>query len=279
MMPDERRLTFINAIVGFGEKILEASVEELKSFENEFIADPNRFRCELLGKTALARKALTASEACQLDLIGIEPDLLSPLQQLRKETSHTRVLAWALTPSSRSLGHAALKAFVDRVDLIRKDMKRPDVEVDEASWDLAGAKVRAEHHLPGYGRADLSIDLPNAFILVEVKIDAKEREGQIKDYWEAAKKNAGTRTPVVVYLTADPEDKRTEFAICLTFEQLLRDWLPVAAAFASAEHRYLASYLASVARVLGLADAAGFDDWSFARRRKAIDFIKTKEFE
>jgi hypothetical protein len=47
----------------------------------------------------------------------------------------------------------------------------------------------------------------------------------------------------------------------------------------TAEHRYLGAYLASVARVVDVGEAGTFDDWNFARRRRAIDFIKTREIE
>lgn len=273
---------FVDAIVALGEELLTSQEVHLRVFEEDFLSNPNRFRWELLGRTTLDRKRLTPSQTRQLDILGIEPDLLTPLRRLRKETSHTRALSWALNVSNRWLGHSLLEAFLKRIDLLRAELS-DDEEVAEI-WtpdELTFAKVQAEHHLSGYGRADISVVLPRAFILVEVKIDAEERPDQIADYHAAAAASAegSGRVPLVVFLTADAEAEPSRPTPHLSFEQLLRDWLPMAAVMDTPEHRYLGAYLASVARVVDLGEPGTFDDWNFARRRRAIDFIKTRDIE
>lgn len=279
---DPRRRDFIERVADLGEAILQAQERHLRVFEEEFLSNPDRLRWELLGRTALDRKQLVPKQLRQLDILGIEPDLLSPLRRLRKETSHTNALSWALDPVNRWLGHEPLETFLRRVDLLRTEQSNEE-EITEI-WshnELVSAEVRAEHHLAGYGRADLSISLPRAFILVEVKIDAEERPDQISDYHAAAAAfvQGSAKVPLVVFLTADPDAEPSRPTPHLTFEQLLRDWLPVAAEMDTAEHRYLGSYLASVARVVDVGEAGTFDDWNFARRRRAIDFIKMREIE
>jgi hypothetical protein len=282
-VPAPSRSEFIAGLVTLGEEILAAKEQHLQNFVTDFVEQPNRFRWELLGKTALDRKQLSPQELRQLDVLGLEPDLLTPLHRLRRELSHTRALSWALAPGHRWLGYAPLQAFLQRLDLLRTTPGDEEDLVELWSRDeLAHASVQAEHYLGAGGvRADISIDLPRAFILVEVKIDAQERLDQIGDYRTvaAAQVEGTTKVPLVVFLTANPDIEPSRPTPHLTFEQLLRDWLPVATTMDTHEHRYLRAYLASVARVVDVGAAGSFDDWDFARRRRAIDFIKTRDIE
>ena len=279
--PDESataaRRYFVEGFAELGRTIVAGRRAALDRFEQDFMLDPLRFRYELLGRTALRKQDLKASKALQLDVLGAHPDLLAPLHRLRRETSHTRVLAWALG-KHHFMEARPLERFLERVGSRLDELELFDTPPWSAA-DVTSAIVTAERHLPGYGRVDLSIELPSALVLVEVKVDAQQRPQQLTDYKHAAEELATSskKAPVVALLTADPEEEPAILCPHLTFQQLLRDWLAIAAEGHSTEHAYLAAYLSSVARIVEVGDSGRFDDWDFAVRGRALSFIENED--
>lgn len=114
--------------------------------------------------------------------------MLSVIGHERDELTHSRLLAWLLDPSgSHDLGAGLLQRLAERVGI--------GPLVDE---DAGRARVRREVVHPD-GRADLVIDLPEACIGIENKIDAVEQREQCTRMVRAF----GTDDAVFLFLTLD----------------------------------------------------------------------------
>ena len=115
-------------------------------------------------------------------------DLLWALGLDRAELIHSRALRWFLDPlGAHGLGGALLARLLDHLDL----SVPPERELVQAS-------LRREVPHP-QGRADLIIDLPEARIVVENKIDAGEQLAQALRMVEAF----DTDNTYFVFLTLD----------------------------------------------------------------------------
>lgn len=265
----------------------------LQVFRDRIIKHPEQLRHELLGITAADKRRMVAEapeRGPQLDILGLDPDLLGPAGKLSSETAHTQTLAWAMAPERHQLFPELLQAFVA---LAASGAQVEPTDASErhrnigalAAASSEGAIVRAERVFPEWGRVDLSIELPGVLLLVEAKLEATERPAQLSDYQKAAIKEAelSGAVPVVAFLNLDPDDRPStatpsEAGKCpvvhITFPDLLRVWLPIVARYPGPDARYLALYLASLARICEVGDRGSFDDWSFRQRRKALRFIE-----
>ncbi len=265
----------------------------LQVFRDRIIRHPDQLRHELLGITATHKRRMVSEvpeRGSQLEILGLHPDLLAPAGKLYSETAHTQTLAWAMAPGRHNLFPTLLRAFVE-LSASGKQVEPTDDSERHAHIEalfrasLEGASVQAERVFPGRGRVDLSIQLPEVLLLVEAKVEAMERNAQLSDYQAAAieQAEATDSVPVVAFLNLDPESKPSTAShrladkcpvVHITFPDLLRVWLPVVARHPGPDARYLALYLASLARICEVGDRGSFDDWSFRQRRKALRFIE-----
>ena len=121
-----------------------------------------------------------------------------------------------------------LKKFFDEVLGINSDC-----------YNLEKAIVQKEHVIPGSTRRiDITIEVDDLFIPIEVKIDAGEQPHQCYDYYQYAKNVKGVAEPTVYYLTKFgniPSEKSTcrgnkklnaeKDIITLSFKNDITRWL------------------------------------------------------
>ena len=133
-----------------------------------------------------------------------------------------------------------------------------------------------EHVIPG-GRVDVRVELPGVLVFIEAKVDSDEGVGQLATYYGALETERGTRDGFLVYLTRPAHDPPDKSIPCkhMTFEDLLRLWLPVAGA-SDETHGYLARFLKSTALLLGRAGVGTFDDWTFGLQRAALNLVEAR---
>jgi hypothetical protein len=190
------------------------------------------------------------------------PSLLRPLAKERDELTHSRLLAWALSRPG-DLGRALRSAFVELIGL-----ERP----------LDGWLVRAESVLGPSCRVDVDIVVPGRWrCLVEVKVDADERDGQLDDYRTHLDACCATLNidGDLVFVTLDGREGSCGAEHhALSFDELLRRWLPIAAG-AEPDALFLRLWLASIAQGLcGIGQPGPVATWSFAHRVAMLRFLE-----
>jgi len=109
-----------------------------------------------------------------------------------KEVIMCRMLADLLNPKgAHGRGSAFLEKFFEAI-----------LELDSGAFNLEKAIVEKEHVIPeSTRRIDITIEIGDLFIPIEVKIDAGEQPHQCFDYYQYAKNVKGIAEPVVYYLT------------------------------------------------------------------------------
>lgn len=170
------------------------------------------------------------------DPITSTTDLLSPLGQAFKETSHTQVLAYLLDPlQGHGLTAEPLQCFLDYVFLLLGSGDQPRFEV--ATKDVKDASVAGERSsllvededekddeaaatkVEKRPRTDLWIELPavkpRVLVVVENKIGDQARPRQLETYERAIAvrlKHLHGHPPLVVklYLTLDGHEPATD---------------------------------------------------------------------
>jgi len=275
-----QRLNGLSDFVTLGLALLQEDESKLLVFVSEFVKRPNLLRWELLGRSAERRQKLDRAQRAQLDILGKHPDLFGPLRSRWDERLHTETISWALDPRTPNLRGRPLELFMRRIEALRKEQKERKEEGDSRELPFSTEKlgeitVRPEVSVPPYGRVDICVSTPELLLYVEAKVLSGEGESQLPNYLKAAKQYRGKRMSEVVFLTADPEQEPSVSVPHLTFRHLLADWLPIAVEGSSGEHEYLSSYLASVARLVGVGAPGDFDDWGFSARRGALDLLES----
>jgi len=266
MRPDEaRRMLYLQTLIQAGHALLAARADALDKFRRAVTTDPEAFRARVQAGIERRLAQLGPERRARLDVLGVEPDLMGPLDQVRAETLHTRVIAWALSPArlSHGLGTAPLRALLDRLSL--------GVRFHDGV-DLDGVRAVPEHSVGSHGRVDIWLPLPGLEVLIEAKIDHFEGEGQVAGYRRAFP----SREVITVFLTLDGRPCESDpNAVPLSFRDLLAAWIPVAASGRTGEHDYLARYLKTVAvEFCDLADEGGFQEWPWARQIRTLEFVE-----
>ncbi len=218
------------------------------------------------------RRKLEAQKLGRLAVLEGTPDLFGPVDYTRAETLHTRVVAWVLSPERNgALGVAPLRAFLELLATKTTAEIRPEW-ADEA----ANLSANPEWSVGDLGRVDVWLQLPDAIFAIEAKVDHVERADQVADYRRALQ-NApaqGARFTVFLTLVSQVVSSDSE-AIHITFEDLLRAWLPVAAEGSSGEHQYLGAWLRTVAqRLTGTAGSGAFHTWPRAQRGRTLSLLE-----
>lgn len=266
----------LGPLVDFGLRLLSEDDAGLRDFRDHFVNTPNALRWELLGRTAWARRQLPAEARAQLDVLGLNPDLLGPLRRRHDERLLTESLAWVLGRSSHGFGGQPLAAFVRRVLAeTRGPQLSPTVQWSPA--ELNAMTVTPELSLPPYGRVDLAVEGERFLILVEAKVHSAEGTDQLGRYSRALSAHQRGRHGFLVFLTVDPDQAPSRAVPHLTFRHILRDFLPIAVQGNSSAHLYLRAYLATLARLYDLGAPGEFDLWDFAARSRALAFVRSED--
>jgi len=252
---------------------------DLTAFRSLIMPRPRELTDRLIASTAIDRARLGPLQVASLQALESNPDLLEPMGQTRKELTHGRLIRHFLDARScPELGRLLLNAFTD---LVATKMGAHGVRTDLAGRPLHDPKITTELPVGGFGRVDLCIESPETVFFVEIKIDAKERPGQLADYQAALDEKTSTQgvTGVLVFLTLKDHSspKSGVPSAHIHFDDVLAAWLPIAASGATPEHRYLGSYLTSVARgVCNLAGLGRFDDWNLTDQRALLRWLKSR---
>jgi len=284
--PDaQERQFYLDQIVTFARDIAAErrlgglTTANIELFSRAIMSSSKDILWRLAGATVERRRSLTTSRRAMLGVLEMSPDLLGPLGDSRVETAHSSLLTHFLDPQSAGdVGLACRDAFVT---LLRNPSKEDEESVVPEDLSFRGAVIQSERHLAQYGRVDISIESEQFVLLIEVKIDASERDQQLSDYASALKELCADRgrDGLLVFLTADPKQKPGTKATVrhITFRDVLISWLPVAVAGRTAEHMYLSLYLKTIAHHLyKLAEADNLDDWSLRTQRAALSFLETE---
>lgn len=240
----------------------------IDAFRRLVINDPDALRRRILGFNALRWKRLPVESRRALEVLGGTPDLLGPLGCLRHEPSHTQVLAHILDPArSPDIAPSLLRALLLLASVPAEDL--PD------DWSRGDVRVEAEAWLPHAGRVDLRVTLPAAVVLIEVKVDSEEGDGQLTKYSQALSATKGTRNGYLVYLTL-PSGKRSSSGVAhqhIHFVDVMLRWLPHAR-HDGQEPGYLARYVKSVALLCGAAGRGSFEEWTFSTQSAALALVE-----
>ena len=251
----------------------QARLADLDHFRGLVQADLDAFLSTLDAPFEARRVGLSPRALSQLAVLETTPDLFGPLDQIRAETLHTRVVAWALSPHrlGPGLGTAPLRAFLTL-------LARDETSGVSPEWaDSATHRVaKPEHHVRGCGRIDVWLELADAVFAIEAKVDAGLRDWQLEDYQAAVKNPTRGRKGFVVFLTVERDNPPSSLpTLRVTFDDLLAAWLPIAAEGRSGEHLYLGAWLRTLAHHLyELSGLGPFSSWPRARRGRTLSQLE-----
>lgn len=128
-------------------------------------------------------------------------NIFEALGAVRAELRHSDFLAFLLDPQqSHNLGAAFLQYLLQEILVLSSGTRFNVIPDDLAQWSLTGVTVRRE-----WRHIDILI-LDNAgewAIIIENKIDADERPGQLEEYYEAVRQYYPGRTIIAIFLTKD----------------------------------------------------------------------------
>jgi hypothetical protein len=281
-MTAEKKRALVDHFLAVGARLDRAAhaglapsrLADLDHFRDTVQADLGAFLLGLVAPFEARRVALAPRALAELAVLETTPDLFGPLDHIREEVLHTRVLAWALSPARvGALGVEPLRAFLKVL------ADQPDNDV-RPEWADAAAMVKArpEWNVPGCGRIDVWLELSEARFAIEAKVDAPEGDGQLERYRRAVDHHLGKRKGYTVFLALERDIAVSDpHAIRVTYVDLLRAWLPVAAAGRSGEHLYLGAWLRTLA--LHLVEVSGtgpFNTWPRARRGKTLSLLEDR---
>lgn len=185
-------------------------------------------------------------------------NIFKVLRVTEKEVIMCRMLADLLDPRGvHGQGNIFLKSFLEQV-----------LEMECATEQLESATVHKEYPIPESDRRiDIAIQMKNRFIPIEVKINAKDQNGQCYDYWTFSSKKMGDEEAVIYYLTkygTVPSDESitsgnnrlsTDKVKLISFEKDIRDWLKNCAAISGNNIKlFIKQYLEAIEDFTGALD-------------------------
>ncbi|MCB9764946.1 MAG: PD-(D/E)XK nuclease family protein [Alphaproteobacteria bacterium] len=213
------------------------------------------------GAVAIEFTRLEPERLRMLTLLEQTPPLLAPLNRSRDEVTHSALLGWALRRPG-ALGTQLRSAFLRCLD---------------QRYSLDGWLVETERTLGKGCRVDVDITVPGAWrCMIEMKVDAQERDRQLDDYREHLDQACDDLSldGTLVFLTLDGRKGKTRVDHTrLSFKRILGAWLPLTVRH-EPDALYLRLWLASVARdFCGLGVGQPLSRWSFSQRIAALDFL------
>lgn len=186
------------------------------------IKNKNKFICNRLGKFCVECKSAMEFECKEMlrylrEWKPIDSPTLNYLKVLNiqgKERTYTQFLRWFFnSKGEHNLGILSLKYFLERI--IKEKAVREKVINQSYKFILKNVTVKAEKALKEGVVPDLTIEGNNFICYVEIKIRAKERRGQTKDYFKYGNKEAEKKKkfPFFIFLRL----KEQEYAECRSF--------------------------------------------------------------
>jgi hypothetical protein len=197
-----------------------------------------------------------------LRVLEDNPSLLGPLSKARDEVSHSQLLGWALRRPG-DLGWSLRRAFLARI---------------HAEQPLNNWFVTTESTIGPGCRVDVDVLIPSRWrCLIEMKVDASERDDQLDDYRGHLDAMCADQNidGDLVFLTVDGRDAIGDVEHhAVSFRDLLLDWLPLST-FPSPDALYLRLWLATVAQDLCCVSQSGpVAAWGFSERVAVLRFLE-----
>ncbi len=192
---------------------------------------------------------------------------------VRQEVRHAYFLAYILSPHRphgfRSAATAALLAAIVRAGA----MNGPSL-LDVHLADLSDIRVERERD-----RIDLLLDVPsiNLVVAIELKIDARESDGQLRKYRKLVEERFPNRKRLFVFLTIDGDDPiGDEQWLPLQMEALAAELQRLCASAVGNQEgrRLLAAYLAMLRRHhMGDESLEAFAARLWEKHRTALEYL------
>ena len=135
--------------------------------------------------------------------------------------THSPMIAELLNPNGlHGQGEVFARLFCDEIEL----------EIDS---ELCNAKVDTEVHAQDLGTIDILFRTLNRCIVIENKIDAKDRWRQLERYHQYARRLNATGDTAILYLTLDGSEPskdslgslKLDDVRCISYESHIIDWL------------------------------------------------------
>lgn len=231
---------------------------------------------ELENKKAELRKFLKDTESLEkLEMLADKENIFSILSLERMEIRHSNFIAWLLNPSgNHHLGDIFLKKLLYEYAESSGTDKTIDI-FDIDKMDLSDSIVYRE-----LNRFDIAVESRNSdFVLViENKIDSKEREKQTLNYREKTeKKYADVKNKFFVYLTIEGEDAEDDQWVCMSHFDVLKiikslvNRLPEG----SRSRIYVEDYIETMGKVIGMGESELETICAdiYSKHKKAIDIL------
>jgi hypothetical protein len=217
------------------------SLDQLGTFQDTFLSRPDDWIARLREAGNVHFAHLGEGLQLAVNRMNELPGALDALHR-RKETLHTRTMAWLMSgddPAARSAALAFAKFF-------NAPVKSGDV-----------IRVRSEFDVKADGRVDLCLEADSWVLFVEVKVDAGFQSGQLKKYQRALNAYRGRRTGVLGSLRPSSHRGKVDAGVVdRTLQALTWLWLETAAGLAPGRRQIaLLQYVRSLGGVVQLWDA------------------------
>lgn len=250
---DAPRRKFVDSFVALARSELPTE-DPATEFQRVVIDGWQALVWRVQGAVATCFAELDEDEHRIIRALEDSPSLLAPIDRERDEVTHSRLLAWALSRPGK-LGRSLRQSFLRLLDVAQP---------------ADGWVVRTESTIGPECRVDIDILVPGLWrCLVEVKVDAPERDSQLDDYrlhLDGACQDQGIDGDLSFVTLDGREGDADADHTPLSFRALLRSWLPLALG-SGADELYLRLWLASIADALyGIGQPGPVASWSFSKR-------------
>jgi len=277
----DRRRAFVEELVRLSRDLVAlppVPATNIEAFRERIMPHVDSIMRVVAGAQALRRRALNEEQRAAIDVLSVPGDLLGLLGQERSEVAHTAALGAFLNTEPRSPFPALAQACAREFEEVLRDAHSRNGGSPLPALRLDESHVDCEHALPTGDRVDVVLESRAAIVFVEAKIDAEARERQLDDYADAldARAKFDPRHRVLVFLTvrANQAAGTTRVHVHVTFLDLLRAWLPLAAGGMRGAHD-LARYLKTIATHLcSIASRGAFDEWPLHVQRRCLEFLE-----
>ncbi|MHA1187218.1 MAG: PD-(D/E)XK nuclease family protein [Candidatus Heimdallarchaeota archaeon] len=138
-------------------------------------------------------------------------------RKIWEEKLHSNILAWLFNPNNFS-DENFLKSFLIKVKVENKNAKFPHVDINNLNYK----KVKVSREM---NHIDLRIDFPDDkfIVILENKIDATQRENQLKDYSEIFNEDRyDSYQKLFIFHTFNKEDPNDKSWLLSNYDYIIR---------------------------------------------------------
>ncbi len=133
-------------------------------------------------------------------------NLLEKMNHSRRETYNNKIIAYLLDPNGEHNHPEFLLRFLEMLNVDINGFKKESSESQKIE-KIRDTKITLERSIDGNRRIDIWIEWKDFVIAIESKIEAKEQENQLEDYYNFTKKYA--KDFRLYFLTKEGNDARS----------------------------------------------------------------------